>query len=157
MGRYVFNADLQKKFAFMKFKNKHSKSKLVCIICQADLDIASDGKTSIERHIESRKHKLALSRKHKQLPCGLDSTVWWYQNILIHIIAYHTKLACSEESNGQIGRVRQQIRFHSKFTKNILTIWTCEDLLQRCEIERMANQQSTNWNTLGRTVCTFQN
>uniref|UniRef100_A0A8D8JWL9 (northern house mosquito) hypothetical protein n=1 Tax=Culex pipiens TaxID=7175 RepID=A0A8D8JWL9_CULPI len=60
-GKYVFNEELKKQFKYM-IKN-NSESDLKCTICGANINIASDGKTGIERHAQSTKHKKAVAAR----------------------------------------------------------------------------------------------
>lgn len=55
----VFNPDLQKKYPFLK--KTTSDSDLRCDNCQGTFNIGSAGKSDIERHIDSGKHKKALN------------------------------------------------------------------------------------------------
>lgn len=57
----VFNADLQKKYAFMK-KGK-TESSVICEICNSTINIATARKTDIEKHLASAKHKKALNAR----------------------------------------------------------------------------------------------
>lgn len=57
----VFNQDLQKKYPFMK-KGK-TDSDIFCEICISTISIAAAGKTEIEKHLDSTKHKKALEAR----------------------------------------------------------------------------------------------
>lgn len=50
----VFNKELQKKYTFMT-KNEENDSEVHCTVCNSTINIASDEKTGIERHLDSQK------------------------------------------------------------------------------------------------------
>lgn len=55
----VFNADLQKKYPFIR--KAGSDSDVVCQKCNSSFNIGAAGKSEIERHLNSVKHKKALN------------------------------------------------------------------------------------------------
>lgn len=55
----IFNADLQKKYPY--FTTTSSQSDLRCEICNGLINIGCKGKTEIERHLTTTKHKKALN------------------------------------------------------------------------------------------------
>lgn len=60
--RCVFNAELQKKYSFFN-KSATNDSEIHCTVCDSTINISSDGKTGIERHIGSSKHQKTLNSK----------------------------------------------------------------------------------------------
>lgn len=59
-GKCVFNAELAKKYPFMEKVENKTASDVHCNTCNSDFNIAFAGKSDIERHIASGKHKDAL-------------------------------------------------------------------------------------------------
>lgn len=59
-GKCVFNSDLAKKYSFIKKDLNKSESDVKCNICGADFNIANKGKTSIEQHLTSVKHRKGM-------------------------------------------------------------------------------------------------
>lgn len=60
-GKCVFNCDLAKKYPFIKKDLKKSGSDVKCDICGANFNIANKGKTSIDQHVGSDKHKKRMN------------------------------------------------------------------------------------------------
>lgn len=62
-GKCVFNAELAKKFQFIRRAEGKSASDVECTICGALFNIANSRKSSIEQHIKKEKHQKALQQK----------------------------------------------------------------------------------------------
>lgn len=62
--RYVFNDELQKKYSFFE-KSETNDGEIRCTICSSTINISSDGKTGIERHIKTARHTRALEERAK--------------------------------------------------------------------------------------------
>lgn len=59
-GKCIFNADLAKKYPFIKKDQNKSESDVKCDLCRAEFNISNKGKTGIEHHIATSKHQKAL-------------------------------------------------------------------------------------------------
>lgn len=59
---YVFTAELKKTYNFFE-KSETNNSEIRCTICNSTINISSDGKTGIIRHIGTMRHKNALKAK----------------------------------------------------------------------------------------------
>lgn len=64
----VFNDKLKKEYPF--FKTTISESDLRCEICSGTINIANKGKSEIDRHIESTRHKTSLAAASKSRTVG---------------------------------------------------------------------------------------
>lgn len=56
-GKCVFNDVLGKKYPFIERDEKKTKSDVKCKVCGSQFSIASAGKSDIEKHLKSDKHK----------------------------------------------------------------------------------------------------
>lgn len=56
----IFNADLQKKYPYIRKITNKSESDVRCNLCHADFNIGNAGKTDIEKHLLTRKHTKSL-------------------------------------------------------------------------------------------------
>lgn len=59
-GKCIFNADLAKKYPFLKRDRNKGESDVKCDLCHADFNISNLGKTGIEKHILTKKHQKAM-------------------------------------------------------------------------------------------------
>lgn len=57
----VFNDELRSKYSFIKTSNHNDNSEVQCLKCKSVFSIANSGKTDIENHINTIKHKRAMS------------------------------------------------------------------------------------------------
>lgn len=123
-GKCVFNPELKKKYPFLEAAKNKTPSDVYCLTCNSDFSIANAGKSDIEKHITTMKHKKALqsastSRTVTQFfPSTTDTNlaacegVWAY-----HVIkANHSFL--SSECASRLFRTCFEIRkFHCARTK----------------------------------------
>lgn len=56
----VFNADLEKKYPFIKKIENKTQSDVRCEVCKAEFNIGNAGKTDIEKHLTTQKHIKSL-------------------------------------------------------------------------------------------------
>lgn len=118
----VLNADLQKKYPFVK--RTISESDVRCEICMATFNIGSSGKSEIDRHVESLKHKKALNAVSKTRPVStffsskFDSKlaacegVWAY-----HVIKANHSFASSDCASKLFRTCFELQKFHCARTK----------------------------------------
>lgn len=118
----VFNADLQKKFPFIR--KGESNSDVICQKCNATFNIGSAGKSEIERHLNSIKHKKALnaasqsSSLNKYFGSTLDLTmaacegVWAY-----HVIKANHSFKSSDCASKIFRMCFSMNKFHCAHTK----------------------------------------
>lgn len=61
-GKCIFNSELSKKYPFLKKSNKKNAtdSDVHCDLCNCEFSLANAGKTDIEKHLQTIKHKKAL-------------------------------------------------------------------------------------------------
>lgn len=71
---------MQKKYIFFN-KSESNDSEIRCTICNSKINIASDGKTGIERHIASSKHQKALNDKATSHTVTIFFKVWAYHMV----------------------------------------------------------------------------
>ncbi|KAH1180945.1 hypothetical protein KIL84_001879 [Mauremys mutica] len=57
----VFNDELKSKYTFIKASTNNDNSEVECVKCRSVFSIANSGKTDIENHIQTVKHKRAMS------------------------------------------------------------------------------------------------
>lgn len=57
----VFNDELKSKYTFIKASTNNDNSEVECVKCRSIFSIANSGKTDIENHIQTVKHKRAMS------------------------------------------------------------------------------------------------
>lgn len=67
-GKCVFNDDLAKKYTFLEKSKDKTSSDVYCLKCKSEFSIAFAGKSDIERHITSAKHKKALQATSNSRP-----------------------------------------------------------------------------------------
>lgn len=64
----VFNAELARKFPFIQSVPNKTRSDVFCTVCNSEFDISNSGRTDVNKHIESKKHFLALQAKSMSQP-----------------------------------------------------------------------------------------
>lgn len=123
-GKCVFNAELAKKYLFMEKVENKTASDVHCNTCNSDFNIAFAGKSDIERHIASGKHKDALqaastSRTVTQFfPSATDYNVAACEGVWSYHVIQANHSFRSSDCASQILRSCFEIRkFHCAKTK----------------------------------------
>lgn len=125
-GKCIFNPELAKKYPFIKKSNKKSStdSDVRCDLCNSEFNLANAGKTDIEKHLQTIKHKKALqaassSRTVTQFfPSSTDrglaacEGVWAY-----HVIQSNHSFLSSDCASKLFRTVFEINKFHCGQTK----------------------------------------
>lgn len=67
-GKCVFNPELGKKYSFLEAAKNKTPSDVHCVECNSDFSIANAGKSDIEKHLTTTKHKKALQAASTSRP-----------------------------------------------------------------------------------------
>lgn len=118
----VFNADLQKKYPYMK--KGQTDSSVLCEICNSTINIATAGKKDIEKHVISAKHKKALDAKSNSrtvtdfFASSKDYTMSTYEGVwAYHVIKANHSFKSSDCASKIFRTCFQMQKFHCARTK----------------------------------------
>lgn len=123
-GKCVFNAELGKKYSFLQAAKNKTASDVHCVTCNPEFSIAFAGKSDIEKHIASTKHKKSLQAASssrpvtKCFPSTTDSNlaacegVWAY-----HVIKANQSYLSSDCASKLFRTCFELHKFHCARTK----------------------------------------
>jgi hypothetical protein len=93
----VFNVNLQQEYKFLKLYNDSNNERVYCTPCTGEFSVARKGKSDIEDHVKTAKHRSAINatalaniRDFSKAKDGNNITVIW--SVLLKKLHFHTTL-----------------------------------------------------------------